>query len=115
MQSKKNFGIEVGGAITLGECWDYIKNDKRTKVPLFAMENAKYRRDDIAVLNMVRKGMLGELVHGRGSYQHALRGVLFNVGVTPHNAAVEIEQKGFSEAKERTQRYVNCKGELYPT
>ncbi|MFW2137142.1 hypothetical protein ACK2M7_12825 [Chryseobacterium sp. TY4] len=75
MQSKKNFGIEVGGAITLGECWDYIKNDKRTKVPLFAMENVKYRRDDIAVLNMVRKGMFGELVHGRGSYQHALRGV----------------------------------------
>ncbi len=115
MQSKKIVGMEVGGAITLGECWDYIKTYERTKVPLFAMENVNYRRDVMAVLNMVRKGMFGELVHGRGGYQHDLRGVLFNDGVTPYNSGVEFGAKGFSEAKWRTQHYVDRNGELYPT
>lgn len=115
MQSKKIVGMEVGGAMTLGECWDYVKTYERTKVPLFAMENVNYRRDVMAVLNMVRKGMFGELVHGRGGYQHDLRGVLFNDGVTPYNSGVEFGDPGFSEAKWRTQHYIDRNGELYPT
>lgn len=115
MQSKKIVGMEVGGAMTLGECWDYVKTYERTKVPLFAMENVNYRRDVMAVLNMVRKGMFGELVHGRGGYQHDLRGVLFNDGVTPYNSGVEFGDQGFSEAKWRTQHYIDRNGELYPT
>lgn len=115
MQSKKIVGMEVGGALSLGECWDYVKTYERTKVPLFTMENVNYRRDIMAVLNMVRKGMFGELVHGRGGYQHDLRGVLFNDGITPYRSGVEFGEKGFSEAKWRTQHYVDRNGELYPT
>lgn len=115
MQSKKIVGMEVSGAITLGECWDYVRTYERTKVPIFMMENVCYRRDLMAVLNMVRKGMFGPLLHGRGGYQHDLRGVLFNDGVTPYNSGVEFGEKGFSEAKWRTQHYVDRNGELYPT
>ena len=45
------------------------------------LENVNYRRDVMAVLNMVRQGVFGELVHGRCGYRHDLRGVKFDPGV----------------------------------
>ena len=81
MKAGKVVGMEVSGAITLDECWDYVKVSEQTGVPLMALENVCYRRDVMAILNMVRKGMFGELVHGTGGYQHDLRPVLFNSGI----------------------------------
>jgi len=78
------------------------------------MENVCYRRDVMAVLNMVRQGMFGELLHLQGGYEHDLREVLFNDG-TPDGAGVDFGEKGFSEAKWRTNHYVTRDGELYPT
>ncbi|WP_172279263.1 Gfo/Idh/MocA family oxidoreductase [Chryseobacterium sp. Chry.R1] len=115
MKAKKIVGMEVSGAIKLDDCWEFVKTYEETKVPIFMMENVCYRRDIMAILNMVRKGMFGELVHGRGGYQHDLRGVLFNDGVTPYNSGAEFGEKGFSEAKWRTEHYVKRNGELYPT
>ncbi|WP_326984462.1 Gfo/Idh/MocA family oxidoreductase [Chryseobacterium sp. MYb264] len=115
MKANKIVGMEVSGAIKLEDCWEFVKAYEETKVPIFMMENVCYRRDIMAVLNMVRKGMFGELVHGRGGYQHDLRGVLFNDGITPYNSGVEFGAKGFSEAKWRTEHYVKRNGELYPT
>lgn len=115
MRAKKIVGMEVSGAIKLEDCWEFVKAYEETKVPIFMMENVCYRRDIMAVLNMVRKGMFGELVHGRGGYEHDLRGVLFNDGVTPYNSGAEFGAKGFSEAKWRTEHYVKRNGELYPT
>lgn len=79
------------------------------------MENVCYRRDVMAILNMVRKGMFGELIHGQGGYEHDLRGVLFNDGVTAYNSGVEFGKNAYSEAQWRTAHYVNRNGELYPT
>lgn len=64
---------------------------------------------------MVKQGLFGELVHGQGGYEHDLRGVLFNDGQSAYNSGVEFGEKGFSEAKWRTNHYVNRNGELYPT
>jgi hypothetical protein len=36
------------------------------------LENVCYRRDVMAVLNMVRQGMFGEMIHLQGGYQHDL-------------------------------------------
>lgn len=115
MKAKKIVGMEVGGALTVDECWDYVKVSEQTGMPVFAMENVCYRRDVMAILNMVRKGMFGEIIHGQGGYMHDLRGVLFNDGVTPYNSGAEFGEKGFSEAKWRTDHYVKRNGELYPT
>jgi hypothetical protein len=79
------------------------------------LENVCYRRDVMAILNMVKKGMFGELIHGQGGYEHDLRGVLFNDGKTAYNSGVEFGAKGFSEAKWRTNHYLERNGELYPT
>jgi hypothetical protein len=115
VRAGKITGLEVGGALTLQECWDYVQACEETGVPIMAMENVSYRRDVMAVLHMVRKGMFGTLVHGRGGYQHDLRGVLFNDGKTPYNSGAEFGDKGFSEARWRTGHYVKRNAELYPT
>ncbi len=115
MKAKKIVGMEVGGALDLKECWDYVKAYEETGTPIFTMENVCYRRDVMAVLNMVRKGMFGELLHGEGGYKHDLRNVLFNDGTPSYGTGVEFGQKGWSEAQWRTDHYVKRNGELYPT
>lgn len=79
------------------------------------LENVCYRQDVIAILNMVRKGIFGELLHCQGGYQHDLRHVKFNDGQGPYGNGVEFGEKGFSEAKWRTQNSVDRNGDLYPT
>ena len=37
------------------------------------MENCCYGRDELMVLNMVKKGVFGEVIHCAGGYQHDLR------------------------------------------
>ena len=58
----------------LEDCFEYVKTYEETKVPIMMMENVCYRRDVMAILNMVKKGMFGELIHGQGGYEHDLRG-----------------------------------------
>ncbi len=115
MRSGKIVGMEVAGAMNLGECWEYVKTYEETKTPIMVLENVCYRRDVMAVLNMLRKGYFGELVHAQGGYLHDLRGVLFNDGKTPYDSGVLFGDQGFSEAKWRTNHYVHRNGELYPT
>ena len=115
MNAGKVVGMEVCGAMKLQDCWDIVNTSEKTKIPLMMMENVCYRRDVMAVLNMVRQDMFGELVHGQGGYEHDLRGVLFNDGQTAYNSGVEFGKHAYSEAQWRTNHYVNRNGELYPT
>ena len=108
-------GVEVCGAINLKECWDIVDASEKYNIPVMCLENVCYRRDVLAVYNMVRKGMFGELLHLQGGYEHDLRGVKFNNGVTAYNSGAEFGEKGFSEAKWRTNHSLYRNGELYPT
>jgi hypothetical protein len=108
-------GVEVCGAIKLQDCWDIVNTSEKTRIPVMMLENVCYRRDVLAVYNMVRKGMFGELLHLQGGYEHDLRGVKFNDGITPYNSGVEFGEKAMSEARWRTQHSVDRNGELYPT
>ncbi|MBL0057039.1 MAG: Gfo/Idh/MocA family oxidoreductase [Chitinophagaceae bacterium] len=115
MNAGKIPGVEVCGAVRLQECWDVVNTSEKTKIPLMMMENVCYRRDIMAVLNMVRKGLFGELLHAQGGYEHDLRGVLFNDGKTAYDSGVEFGKNAYSEAQWRTGHYVKRNGELYPT
>ena len=106
---------EVPAALTVQECWDLVKTSEKTKKHCMIMENVCYRRDVMAILNMVRKGMFGEILHCQGGYQHDLRHVKFNDGKQPYGGGVEFGEKGFSEAKWRTQHSIDRNGDLYPT
>lgn len=111
----KYVGTEVVLGITLQDHWDVVKAAERHKAQVMMLENVCYRRDVMAVLNMVRKGMFGELMHVQGGYQHDLRAVKFNDGKQPYGGGVEFGEKGFSEAAWRTNHSVHRNGDLYPT
>ena len=111
----KYVGSEVCIGITLEDHWNVVKAAEKNNAHVMMMENVCYRRDVMAVLNMVRQGLFGEMIHLQGGYQHDLREVKFNDGVSPYGKGVEFGEKGFSEAKWRTEHSVHRNGDLYPT
>ena len=108
----KYVGTEVVLGITLQEHWDVVKAAEANKANVMMMENVCYRRDVMSVLNMVRQGVFGEIVHLQGGYQHDLRGVKLTDG---KGGSPEFGEKGFSEAHWRTNHSVHRNGDLYPT
>ncbi len=115
MNAGKYTACEVMTGATIEECWQLVHTSERTGMPLMMLENVCYRRDVMAVMNMVRQNVFGELIHLQGGYQHDLREVKFNDGVKPYSGGVEFGEKGFSEAQWRTQYSVMRDADLYPT
>ena len=115
MENGCNVGTEVPAALTINECWDLVNTSEESGKLCMIMENVNYRRDIMAVLNMVRKDLFGELLHCQGGYQHDLRHVKFNDGKGAYGGGVEFGEKGFSEARWRTQHSVDKNADLYPT
>lgn len=115
MIAGKYTGLEVSAANTLEECWDLVNTHEATGTHLMILENVNYRRDVMAVLNMVRQNVFGELVHFRCGYQHDLRFVKLNDGKTAYGKGVEFGEKGISESKWRTQHSVTRNADVYPT
>jgi len=110
----KYVATEVILGITLEDHWNVVREAEKQKANVMMLENVCYRRDVAAVLNMARQGMFGELLHLQAGYQHDLRDVKFNNG-TDGGLGVEFGEKGFSEAKWRTNHSVHRNGDLYPT
>jgi len=115
MKAGKHAGLEVSAANTIEECWDLVNTHEQTGKHCMILENVCYRRDVMAVLNMVRDGLFGEMMHGRCGYLHDLREVKFNDGKRPYGGGVEFGEKGFSEAKWRTNHSLKRNGDVYPT
>ncbi|UCD24342.1 MAG: Gfo/Idh/MocA family oxidoreductase [Gemmatimonadota bacterium] len=108
MQAGKAVGVEVPAAVTIQECWDLVNTSEQTGMPCMIMENVCYRRDVMTVLNMVRQGLFGELIHCQGGYQHDLRAIKFQPGA-------EFGPGARGEAVWRTHHSITRNGELYPT
>lgn len=63
MRAGKVAGIEVPAAQSTEHCWELLETEEKTGVPCMMLENWSFRRDNLAVLNMIRLGLLGEIVH----------------------------------------------------
>ena len=111
----KYVATEVVVGITLEDHWAVVREAEKQQAHVTMLENACYFRDVMAVLNMVRQGVFGEIIHLQAGYQHDLRGVKFNNGVDPYDSGVEFGPKAFSEARWRTGHSVHRNGDLYPT
>ena len=111
----KYVATEVVLGITLEDHWAVVREAEKQNAHVTMLENACYFRDVLAVLNMVRQGVFGEIVHLQAGYQHDLRGVKFNNGIDAYDSGVEFGEKGFSEARWRTNHSVHRNGDLYPT
>lgn len=100
MKAGKYTATEVGPAASLQECWDLVRTSEETGMPCMLLENACYGREEMAVLNMVKKGLFGELIHCQCGYQHDLR----------DEVALGVENRHY-----RLQNYLNRDGDVYPT
>ncbi|WP_027136579.1 Gfo/Idh/MocA family protein [Gaetbulibacter saemankumensis] len=115
MLAGKYTGLEVSAANTMEECWDLVNTHESTGTHLMILENVNYRRDILAVLNMVKQNVFGELLHFRCGYQHDLRFVKLNDGETAYGRGVEFGDKGISESAWRTQHSLLRNADVYPT
>ncbi len=70
MRMSKYAAVEVPAAYTLDECWQLIDTHEQTGVPCMMLENWSMRSDNLAVLNMIRLGLLGEIVHCHCAHSH---------------------------------------------
>ena len=73
MKAGKYVGLEVGGAYSLDDCYKLIHTYEETGTEFMFMENCCYGKRELMMLNMVRQGIFGEVVHCNGSYCHDLR------------------------------------------
>lgn len=73
MEAHKFVGMEVGGAYALEDCWELVRTQERTGSQCMLLENCCYGRDEMLVLNMVRQGLFGDVIHCSGGYRHDLR------------------------------------------
>ncbi len=78
MKNGKHAATEVPAAVTLEECWRLVETAERTGKHCVMMENCCYDQLELRTLNMVRKGLLGEVLHAEAGYLHDLREVKFS-------------------------------------
>lgn len=91
---------EVPIAVTIEEMWDIVNTSESTGRHCMMMENVNYGREELLYLNMVRQGVIGELLHGEAAYIHELR--------------MQMEN-GDTTGSWRTFQYAKRNGNLYPT
>ena len=72
MQQGKNVAVEVPAALTLDDVWKLVDTAERTQQHCMMLENAVYDYFEMAVYQMAREGLLGELVHVEGGYAHPI-------------------------------------------
>jgi len=100
MDNGKHAATEVPAATTIDECCQLVETAERTGRHCVMMENCNYGRSEMMVLNMVRQGLLGDLLHGEAAYVHDLRSIKFSDA---------------NEGLWRLQHSVERNANLYPT
>lgn len=100
MKARKYPAMEVGGAYTLEDCWKLVETSEETGIPCMMLENCCYGKWETMVLNMVRQGVIGDVIHCSGGYHHDLR---------------EEVAKGEENRHYRLRNYLNRNCENYPT
>jgi predicted dehydrogenase len=78
MKTGKHAVTEVPAAVSIEECWQLVETSESTGRYCIMLENCCYDRVELMVLNMVRKGLLGDVVHAECGYLHDLRSLKFS-------------------------------------
>jgi len=100
MQAGAHAFIETPIATTLEDMWALVNTSEETGRHCMHMENVCYGREELLYLNMVRQGVIGELLHGEAAYIHDLR-----------EQMKEVER---GTGSWRTYHYARRNGNLYP-
>ena len=103
MNAGKHAATEVPAATTVEGCWQLVETAEKTKRHCVMLENCCYGRSELMVLNMVRQGVFGELVHARAGYMHELR------------TDGELISPDGKEIRWRLENMIHHNGNIYPT
>lgn len=104
MEHGKHVATEVPAATSVNECWQLVNTAEKTRRHCMMLENCCYDFFEMATLNMVQKGLFGEIVHVEGAYIHDLRYLNF-----------ETPAKGGYQDMWRLKLSENHTGNPYPT
>ena len=100
--------VEVPLANTIEDLWGIVNTSEKTRKHCMMLENVNYGREELMFLNICRKGLIGELIHGEASYIHDLRGQMFQKDGTSFDGHP-------GTGSWRTKQYSKNIGNLYPT
>lgn len=100
MLAGKHVSFEVGGAASEEECWSLIRTMQATGKCCMLLENVCYGDNELALFNMERQGVFGEIIHMQGGYEHDLRKEISSGKETKHG---------------RLSNFIHRNGDLYPT
>ena len=96
MKNGKHAVSEVPIILTLDEAWELVETSQKTgKWATLALEQALIESDyAMAVLNMIRQGVFGNIIHCVGGYVHDLRMVKFNPEEEPWRLQHSVDRNG---------------------
>lgn len=101
-------GMEIKGGFCLGEYDPLIEVASRKGLRIYPLENAVFTRENMAMLQLVQAGVLGQLVALRGGYRHDLRDMLVD-------EQGNLGNPNKPEGIWRSRFYLTENGDLYPT
>jgi predicted dehydrogenase len=78
MKNGKHSATEVHATYKIDECWELVEAAEKYKRQCALLENYCYLYNVMMVLKMVRKGLLGDVIHCESGYQHDVRPVRFS-------------------------------------
>lgn len=100
MKNGKHAATEVPAALNLDECWELVETAEKYQKHCVMMENCNYDYTEMLIWNMVKQGMLGELLHAECGYLHDLR---------------ELKLSDFYQGRWRIFHSIKRNADLYPT
>jgi hypothetical protein len=78
MENGKHAAVEVPLAYTMEDLWKLVDTSEAKRRHCIMLEECCYGYTETLVLNMVRQGMLGNLLYGEAAYLHDLREEMFS-------------------------------------
>ena len=102
MRCGKQALVEVPAAMTVDECWGLVETSEKTRCNCMMLENCCYGENEMLALNLVRKGLFGEIVYGEAGYIHDCRGNI-------------KKMKDMADFSWRQKWYQKHMGNIYPT
>lgn len=100
MENGKHVATEVPAAIEMEQCWQLVEASEKTGRHCVMLENVNYMEPEMMILNMVRKGLLGEVLHGEAGYLHDTR---------------QLKMNDFGDGLWLGNHHAMRNGNLYPT
>ncbi len=101
MEQGIHVACEVPISYTLSDCWDIVQTAERTQRHCMMLENCCYNEEELFVLNMVERGVFGDITHAEGAYLHDLRAHLLS--------------EDYYQGQWRIKQHVDRDGNFYTT